>query len=462
MLFWSGSDPVRPATGGDGLAEDARVPGEVSSAESAASRSEFDSRGVDRVSVEVTSQPSRAKQVDGDETGWLTGRVVDFHGNPLAAVRVFALPEDTGVENQFLDPSATPECTKDQPQALSDAGGRFRLAAPSDDDPFEVVALSAEFLPHRRSSAATGGHDVALGDLMLLRGCVLEGNVLDEYGKPVVGAVVSRHTRVAQYQFFWGTAGAVGVGTGRDGAFRAVLEWGEQSLVARHDEFLPANLDLNLARGERHRTGVVFRLGAAAVIEGRVVGVPPQFGTLSVRAAKTESASDVEDEGMPFWMQSRPLGFARHFARVADDGSFRLSGLTPEVEYRVAAFDGGGDGWANSAVTSEQVVRSGRRTCSWPTMRGLMLRFRSRIARSRRSPPRSCRSSRRTSSISRIPAFGANCRWARTGGSCSKACAPTRRLVRSRFGFVPRVTRSGVEPKFPCRTGVPSTWAKSD
>ncbi|MEO0478988.1 MAG: carboxypeptidase regulatory-like domain-containing protein [Planctomycetota bacterium] len=150
-----------------------------------------------------------------DDLAVLTGRIVDYEGNPVAGADVWSIDlpgalaagasvfpfqridldgyviTDEGLENVWTPPRWAVELLRDLPLPLdeTDSQGRFRLrGVPKGSNVF--VARSTGLEPYLQSALIVQQDEKDLGDIRLQEGEIAGGIVTDVDGEPVVGAEV--------------------------------------------------------------------------------------------------------------------------------------------------------------------------------------------------------------------------------------------------------------------------------
>ena len=185
------------------------------------------------------------------EGGFVTGRLVDTQGDPLAGRVAVEAVEGLGLPS-FLQGPLVVEARD---------GGRMVLG-PVPLGTLDIVARAPGHAPSRLTAQVPApGTTVDLGDVVLDRGLAIRGQVVHEDGVPVGEATVR-----AQPQW-GGLRAAPETSSDALGAFEvAGLEEGEYALTASAPGYAEARAS---ARGGDE--DVELRLGAAGEIGGRVV-----------------------------------------------------------------------------------------------------------------------------------------------------------------------------------------------
>ena len=183
-------------------------------------------------------------------TSRIQGRVVDQAGRGVAGARVSA---------RVLDPMLDIETAKrffqrDSAESTTDRAGRFVLELLP--GPSLVDAWAPGYVPVRGQEVTAGSEtDPADLEVILGRGAVLEGRVLDAGGEPVVSARV---------------AAGPGAGvTDADGFYRAEgVPLGMRNIVVDHREYPRLEEEVEIRDGTNH---LDLAFGEAFALTGRVV-----------------------------------------------------------------------------------------------------------------------------------------------------------------------------------------------
>ncbi|HEY6146535.1 MAG TPA: carboxypeptidase regulatory-like domain-containing protein, partial [Thermoanaerobaculia bacterium] len=227
----------------------------------------------------------------------LTGRVVDDQGKPVAGASVTAVASDpySDVDSQAIA------------DAKSGPDGAFSIpTAPA--APRAVLVRVAGYVP------ATQVQLDAKPDLRVIvkRGGVIQGTVVDASGKPAAGAIVVSDDLAVQTDAA-GTYRLVGVDTG----LRAVEALWKDDFAARKDA-------VRVQRGAE--AAVPLKLVRAATIAGTVVDETTRKPVAGVRVGASSG-------GFIFGGRRQRL---ERSARTDAQGKFRLTGLAPRA-YTVSA-----------------------------------------------------------------------------------------------------------------------------
>ena len=260
------------------------------------------------------------------------GRLVDELGRAVVGAEV------TLEARRFLDWNPRDDERAPRAHARSDASGAFELYLPSElGSQLELVARARGFARLERVVRAAGD-DVDLGTLVVDRGVVLAGVVLDAAGQPVAGAEL-RAERAARDGLLvigraLGRAVAVSDAQGRfEVADQAVGPW---TFQVTHDAHPDGWFDGETKSADDHRTELVFALADGAEIEGIVTDLPAEgVRGVTVQAWPAEAGRILHvelDERDAQRRIPRP-----RVADVAADGRFRVRGLEAGRQTRLQA-----------------------------------------------------------------------------------------------------------------------------
>lgn len=208
----------------------------------------------------------------------LSGRVVDPGGKPVSGASVSVSLAGASRGDFFLPTSPCPQSGKFS-SAETDAEGRFTLE-PLEEGLFELQVYAEGYLPADSVNVEVKvGSESAGPTLVLERETVLtkkapgaertigrraRGRVVDPDGNPVPGALVD-----TPENHFIGSAY-----TASDGSFSLEVDEGAFVLLARKPGYGPVRLDHEATAGDVE--GLELRLGKAASLSGRIVGVAPE------------------------------------------------------------------------------------------------------------------------------------------------------------------------------------------
>lgn len=309
----------------------------------------------DREPVQRTE--SRADRAQ--ERGTLVGRVVDGDGIAVDGAKVSCAELPAGVATSLaqLEDREVPgldevlELARKQRRASlaeteTKPDGRFDLALPR-GRPLQLRVEARGFRPHWRRFTAEGSA-TDLGDLVLERGIVVAGRVVDARGRGVAGARVVE----ARSNQVWGHIPLPlrrlgGRETDADGRFELLLRKpGEFRLVALHEAHPDAEYTGRAAKLGTEVGGIVIRLADGASIAGTVLGIPAGVRNVRVGARRLQRPRPAVKNDDPFGgflgaamenaMDEFGLGTDRT-AELDENGKFRLQGLAADATYRIWA-----------------------------------------------------------------------------------------------------------------------------
>ncbi|MAF67196.1 MAG: hypothetical protein CMJ84_16255 [Planctomycetes bacterium] len=294
---------------------------------------------------------------------FLLGRVVDEDGLavPGAEVRLSAASTEGPPESEAV--------------AAAEAG---------DDGFFRILRegwMGAELRAHVRAhghvilqcpvtfeEGAAGAGERWLADLVLERGVILGGVVLDALGEPVEGACVwrdsaGREDTLEELRFVMGVFGAEGAGVGRtdaEGRFELPNEEaGPFDLRVAHGAHPELRFEGEAPTAGSVMSELVLRLGFAAVIEGRVRGWPGGRPGVVARA-EPRRLPDETPRTLGELIEAAGMGRGR-MALIGPDGAFEIEGLEPGASYEVCVVALGPNGLQREACSAVIVAVAGGR-----------------------------------------------------------------------------------------------------
>lgn len=235
-----------------------------------------------------------------------------------------------------------------------------------------VAVRSPGYAPLRTRRELAPSGETDLGDLVLQRGAVLSGHVVDASGSGIAGVRLydqSASRTTGGMTLVQAGGEPLGV-TDASGAFRVdELAAGPYRLRVSHDEHPSELLSGQLARPGAEESGLRVVLADGAEIEGRVLGLDPgDTSELAVRARPSET-----DFGNPLAGAA-----AARFADLESDGTFQLRGLREGELYRLTVVESGAEGpslWSESR-SAVVLVRSGERGVELELVAPSVLAFR--------------------------------------------------------------------------------------
>ncbi|MBM3991595.1 MAG: carboxypeptidase regulatory-like domain-containing protein [Planctomycetes bacterium] len=284
--------------------------------------------------VRGAQQPELVRGVE------LTGRVVDEAGAPLALVRVRGDDGPFDGLRSWLGFEGEPADEREgagreaRSRATTDEDGRFSLRVSRAGDVGLRFRASA-YAPLDVERAVPSGEAFDAGTFTLIAGPVLSGRVVDSRGVGVAGAKLAR-VRAAEsgaVLVFAVEGGGPGEPLGQtraDGSFELdILPAGELELSVESPDAPTLHYKVEGAlRPHERRDGLVLRLESGSQISGVALGVPEgTIDVLRVFASPRRAAGELE----------RPESRAEpRSARLAQDGSFALRGVRPELSYDIS------------------------------------------------------------------------------------------------------------------------------
>jgi protocatechuate 3,4-dioxygenase beta subunit len=294
--------------------------------------------------------PARDNPTPAKGTASIRGRVVDATGKPLSRVEIRA----GGPGNQ-------------QANGLTDGGGRYDL----NDLPAGAYTVGAYKPNYVRTSwgetrAEGPGKRITVADgqkvdninLTLVRGGVITGKIVDEFGDPVTDVTVS----AMRYQYVQGSRRLMqsrGGPTNDIGEFRVYgLSPGQYYISATL-----RNFSIGTDTNDRTSYGATYYPGTGNVAEAqRLTIAAGQTATginLTLLPIQTSKVSGValDADGKPLLnamvavMPKIGLGMAFTMSPVRPDGKFTLSGMTPG-EYTLRANGANGEAAYNDVTVN--------------------------------------------------------------------------------------------------------------
>jgi protocatechuate 3,4-dioxygenase beta subunit len=276
----------------------------------------------ERLEVQLDPRAGTAVTAADDPAPAISGRVVDPYGRPIEGARVLAADRD-GFPLDFLADGEVPPFVKNV-AATTDADGRFELAGLAPPS-LRILVRAAGYAPYEEERIPLP--DVAsyqLDDVVLDPGAILEGVVVDPFGRGVPGAELYLE-EVGRFRFR-GFLGGVGERptaiADQDGRFRIdELVLGAWRVRVESEEHPDRTFE-----GLAERAGQIltrtFELEAGDRVTGRVTDAPEsERDALLVRATPAGDRS-------PF-----SFGAGAREGRVGADGAFAIRGLRADADY---------------------------------------------------------------------------------------------------------------------------------
>ncbi len=305
----------------------------------------------------------------------LVGRIVDDKGQAVVGAEVACSPAawiGGGSEDSFdaFDRDTMRQRARtaaaQRTTTVTDAEGRFQASLLGAAKTVHLRILARGFVVLERQEPRPQAV-VDLGDLVLERGAIVAGTVVDHRGQPVAQVRVGR-TNVGNDGPF-GEAFAFAFDFGEDvdeltesarsgtetrsdaeGRFElAHLRVGEFVLQARHAAHPLARTEPMTARAGALLPDVQIRLQVGAAITGKVLGVPADVNGLRVLAREQKAGGNDAATGFAAMlmgdngdlMADAGMSFGERSDRPGADGAFTLQGLQVGRSYRVWAVQEG-------------------------------------------------------------------------------------------------------------------------
>lgn len=289
--------------------------------------------GATRVASEPAAAPAdqpvaaagAARASSGRE---LSGRVLDPEGRPVADARVLLGEGSASFLIGLPLDSEGAASMSDVLETRTDGEGRYRFA----DIGAEALRLAVRasgYAPYDAADVPTPSTG-RLADVVLERGVVLTGRVVDAAGRAVEGVRVLRGGG-ASGPFAFGSVAAPVTTTAADGAFEVdVLAVGPWSLRFESEAHPDGSLSGRTERAGERVDGLLVQFDEGTTIRGRVTGQPPEgqpMERLLVAAAPLDPSGKAE---------------ARE-GSVSADGSFVVRGVRVGLGYQLRAVRREGD-----------------------------------------------------------------------------------------------------------------------
>lgn len=286
--------------------------------------------GVDggaRVAAESAPDEAEDPAAAAAGGGSVSGRVVDAEEAPIAGAVVTLGLARGGLVVSITDAESEPSVT-------TGADGRFELRAEQESRQLELRVQASGFQTARRPVAPSAGADYPVGDLALVPGSIIAGEVVDADGRPVVDAALEVLQPLEAGVLAFGPRTGLEVArTDGEGRFRSgSLPEGGFELRITHPEHPDHLFEGRTApNAPADRLRIELPLGVA--LEGRVEGDLAGRG-LVVKAWHEAAGS----QGFQFGGMGEGPSFTDvvRSGAVAADGSFRIGGLQPDEDLEVA------------------------------------------------------------------------------------------------------------------------------
>ncbi|MEM7199179.1 MAG: carboxypeptidase-like regulatory domain-containing protein [Planctomycetota bacterium] len=305
-----------------------------------------------RAAVTTPDNPGRSAAI-ASGSGQLVGRVMDPEGRPVVGAVVRCTVRRSFTPDQLATLEGAEDLAKawrdlrDQDQSTEVAigmDGAFALPVPAAAGDLRLEAAAHGYVSLSQRAPRPADDDVAVGDLILTRGAVLSGRVVDRGGQPIAGARV-RRTEARAGAVFGELSLLAGLASGRggtitedDGRFALTsVPPGPFTLQAAHRDYPTARLEGRSAAAGEKLEDLLIVMERGASISGRVSGVPKGTGALRVLARRKKNEAEKASAGVFMRVVGGDLLMSEHSTDVADDGSFELAGLRADQSYEVWA-----------------------------------------------------------------------------------------------------------------------------
>lgn len=230
------------------------------------------------------------------------GTVTEADGSPAAGVFV-----------SVTDPGST---GLGRGGTVTDADGKFVVSG-------AAAGLRKVLAMDRASRRTSKNVEIEIGinavDLVFAGGVEVSGQVLDDAGAAVAGALVTlRQSRIAGVPRF----GRLQASSGADGSFAvADVQPGSYELSAVLEGYAPAELDDPIEVGANPLAGLVLRLGTGATLSGRVLGLEyDDLVRVEIRAMVSGGASARPDFEGRYRIPNLPAGELTVQAEIPGSG----------------------------------------------------------------------------------------------------------------------------------------------
>jgi hypothetical protein len=288
----------------------------------------------DEVTVEVRAGEVHDKVdlVLARRSNHISGLVVGPDRVPVPYARVGLAHDDP--QSSWTAEHAGTGVLDNTAATYSGADGTFTIESVSEGK-YAVWADADELPVGRTRHVAAGSEQVTVE---LPAAAVIEGDVKDEAGAPVLAFVVHAGDLITAPRARISGGGHFIVAGLAAGPYSVAVE-AYSTTGARDGVMIGQVPEFHLAAGERREVAVVVH--APLTVTGRVVAWPDMTPRGGVELRTTE----------PFWRTAAP---------TADDGTFRLEGVSPGA-LNLFSFDldGEKDEWTREVVTGQQVVDVG-------------------------------------------------------------------------------------------------------
>ena len=288
---------------------------------------------------------------------WLTGWVSDVNGYGVADAEVKVSGKGAAASLLTFTGSPFVERTKSGPD------GSFRVTRNGligDDVQVEVKARG--FLVNEVSATpSTESGDAELVDVVLERGVVLSGMIVDSRGEPVEDVRLSC-TRQGEvnYNFgFGGRGGFQGEKSDAEGRFDFEHQTpGDYVIRASHEKYPNVSYEVSADLAGQEVANVYMQFPQSASITGRLVGMPLSAQNVQIFALPTKYGTVRETLGPRTMLEQYSGSTDGAQSDVEANGKFELHGLLANQNYELMATVPGAM-MQRLRCSDHQVVRGG-------------------------------------------------------------------------------------------------------
>lgn len=312
-----GAGPQGPSTGPADLASVESLDGDRAAAEVG--------EGVARVAPALEESAAGPATRPERAPGAVVGRVTDRDGQPLAGADVQLMG---GARMLLLDTRAGGNGGADP--VTTDEQGRFRIEArPGRHD---LTVGSDRYAPFEQSVDLASGRDTDVGEIQLAPGVRIVGRVLDDRGRPVKGATITRPVKRSGGFIRLGALGALAAETDAEGRFEILRQAvGPYEFSVDHPSYPRGRFDGETEREGELVSGIEVTLRVGAQISGQVTGALEDDLVVAARPARGGDGAIAFDIGGSL----DSFGSAVRRGDLQPDGTFTVQGLAEGAAYQV-------------------------------------------------------------------------------------------------------------------------------
>ncbi|HVS18403.1 MAG TPA: carboxypeptidase-like regulatory domain-containing protein [Planctomycetota bacterium] len=331
-LLLRSNDPALRITAAGPAAADPGIDGDRASAQLREPESMVGTRRVESSLGPASKAPDRSDPAPSRaaDTVALSGRVLDPAGRGVAGARVLLSEGSAGFLGRTTLDALGSSRFFGVREERTDADGHFRFADVA-ADALRLAVRASGFAPYDAVDVPRPSSGF-LADIVLERGVVVAGRVVDAAGRGVGGVRVLRRDPDSGPIVFASRAAQVATTAG-DGSFEVdVLAVGLWSLRFESEHHPDGTLGGRTERAGERVENLLVQLAEGATIRGRVTGRIPEgrdLRPLRVSAAprRDEGAEEIETR----------------VAEVSADGSFTVQGVRAGRRYVLRAVRGEGE-----------------------------------------------------------------------------------------------------------------------